>query len=497
MARVKPAADDNQGGNYDDKRAADDGNVSPVVDPAVTRSTAKIGLWTTIKWLLVYFTLYLAGIAAFLIIIAEPFTMSTYFSDNSLLPGLVNREFSLSTEAEYYMRILDKLTSVSTSDKEGPHLQNSLATLPAVTNFIKNELDNFGLEVYEQNFNYMSDNRQFNGTNMYSIIRGERSTSSESITLCAPFRKGLNSNTMASVSLTMAIAKYFSSRSYWAKDVIILFIDRDEHGLSAWLDSYYDVRLRQDIKRFDHSKDGLYYDSLTERGGPMQAAIVLELTGGQFTRVNLKIQGMYGQLPNLDLFNLVVELSARESVTPYFHNKSMPFGISDKLELYKHHLETVASFMRTQATMQSDGLHGLFLRYAIQSLTIEGPEHKKSERHVIAVSLLNIGRLIEGVFRSLNNLTERFNRSYYFYILLSMRRFTSIGYYSIAFGLLVAPLILKAYNIHQHKARMNLFIGLRGIILLTTALILSVLSTFNISTALIVSVAIVPILLII
>lgn len=452
-----------------------------------------------IKWFLVYLSIYLAGIAAFLIIIAEPFAMSTYFSDNSLLPGLVNREFSLLTEAEYYLKILDKLTfKEATNDKERPSVESSLANSPSVTNFIKNELDNFGLEVYEQHFSFVGDNgRQSNGTNIYSIIRGERSTSSESITLCAPFRKGANSNTMAAVSLSMALAKYFSSKSYWAKDVIILFVDRDTYGLSAWLDSYYDVRFRQETKRLDHSKEGFYYDSLAERSGPMQAAIVLELTGNQFARVNIKIQGRFGQLPNLDLFNLVVELAARESVTPYFHNKSVPFGISDDLELYKHHLETAVSFVTTQATMQSDGLHGHFLSYAIQSLTIEGPEHRKSDRHLIAVSLLNIGRLIEGVFRSLNNLTERFNRSYYFYILLSMRRFTSIGYYSIALGLLIAPLTLKAYNIHRQQAKSKQFIGWRAVILLAAALDLSILSTFNISTSLIASIVIVPILLLI
>lgn len=468
-------------------------------DSSPTETPPSTSLWTTIKWILVYFSLYFAGIGTFLIIIAEPFTMNTYFSDNSLLPGLVNREFSLVTEAEYYIQTLTKLTNASPSGvagAESSHNHKSLANLPAVTKFIKNELDNFGLEVYEQNFSYMSSNKQYNGTNIYSFIRGERSTSSESITLCAPFRKGPESDTLSSVALTLAMAKYFSTKSYWAKDVIILFVDRDSYGLSAWLDSYYDVRFRQDMKRMGHSKDGFYYDSLTDRSGPMQAAIVLELTGRQFTRVNVKIQGMYGQLPNLDLFNLVVELAARESVTPYFHNKSLPFGITSDVELYKHHLETAVSFVKNQATMQSDGLHGLFLRYAIQSLTLEGPENTKSERHVILVSLLNVGRLIEGVFRSLNNLTERFNRSYYFYILLSLRRFTSIGYYMISFGLLVAPVILKAYNIHQQKARLKEFMGARAIILLAMALILSVLSTFNISTALISSVALVPILLI-
>lgn len=464
--------------NADDKPAQDD----------------ETSTWAIIKLYSIYFALYISGILTFLIMIADPFTMSTYFSDNSLLPGLVNREFSLVTEAEYYLKNFERLTG--TNKKYDFHV--TLASQPNLAKYIKTELASFGLEIYQQDFSYTDyDNRQYNGTNLYSIIRGERSTSSEAIVLCAPFTKSSTQNTMSSVALSLAMAKYFSTKSYWAKDVVVLIVDREDQGLSAWLDSYYDVKLGTDFKRMNNAKERIYYDSLDDSSGPIQAAIVLNLNGRRFSRVNIKIQGMYGQLPNLDLFNLVIEMAARESVTPYFHNKSLPFGITSDLELYMHHLETAISFIKNQATMQTDGLHGLFLRYAIQSLTIEAPEHDRSDRDVILSSLLNVGRMVEGVFRSLNNLTERFNRSYYFYIILSLRRFTSIGYYMIAFGLTVAPILLKAYVIYLRQMKRDKFIGLRAIILLTAALVMSLLSTFNISSAMISAVALVPVLLLV
>lgn len=436
---------------------------------------------------LIYLLIYIIGIVSSLLIIADPFTMSTYFSDNSLLPGLVNREFSLATEAEYYLKDLLKLTG--SADK-------SLATSPEVVNFIKNELDNFGLEVYEQNFNNYNDNVQLNGTNIYSIIRGERSTSSESVVLCAPFRVTKDKNTLPSVALSLALAKYFSTKSYWAKDVIILFVDHDQYGTSAWLDSYHDINFKADLKRNGNIKEKIHYNSLPDRSGPMQAAIVLEIYGKRFTRVNVKIQGLYGQLPNLDLFNLIIELAARESVTPFFHNKSLPFDLTPQ-DLYKHHLETAISFMKTQATMQSDGLHGLFLRYAIQSLTLECPDHNSLDgKSHIAATLLNMGRLVEGVFRSLNNLTERFNRSYYFYIILSLRRFTSIGYYMISFGLILTPVLLKSLNIYMKSKQTNYPSG-RLVILLATALVLSLLSFINISLAMMSAIPLVPVLILI
>lgn len=442
------------------------------------------------KAILLYYSIYLAGVATFLIIIADPFTMSTYFSDNSLLPGLANREFSLSTEAEYYLRDMKKLTINSVNN-------SSMHDLPGVVNFIKQEIENFGLDAIQQSFAFPDKERThlINGTNIYTIIRGERSTSSESVTICIPFKSKLGSN-LPGVALGMALTKYFSTKSYWAKDIIILFVDHYEIGTSVWLDSYHDIHIQSQLGDESQLTDmTLKYQSLPERSGPMQSAIVLELLGREFVRLNVKVQGSYGQLPNLDLFNLVIDLAARESITPYFHGKSLPFDLSPQ-DLYVHHLETAISFMKTQATMKSDGLHGYFLEYSVQSLTLEAPEYVKanSKSYVMTSTLLNMGRLLEGIFRSLNNLTERFNRSYYFYIILSLRRFTSIGYYMMPIGLMISPLLLKTLEIYNCSKVKKTF-GVRSIILLSTALALSLISTFNISAALMASVAIVPILI--
>lgn len=442
-----------------------------------------------IKSKFLYMSIYLSGISTLLLIIADPFTMGTYFSDKSLLPGLVNREFSLKIEAEYYLKDLEKLASGQVG---------AMATNPRVVKFLERELDGFGLEVYKQNFRFVDGGEQMNGTNVFSIIRGERSTSSESVVLCAPYKLKDNANTMSSVALSLALAKYFSTKSYWAKDIIVLFTDHDHHGASAWLDSYYDVDFKSRAKNlYNIGGDQYHYDSLTDRSGPIQAAIILEMYSREFTKMNIKIQGMYGQLPNLDLFNLVVEMAARESVTPYFHDKTIPFGLTTE-ELFRHHLETAISFVKTQATMQSDGIHGLFLRYTVQSITLECPEYKKTRKsQLISASLLNAGRLVEGIFRSLNNLTERFNRSYYFYIIVSLRRFTSIGYYMIGFTLLVAPLLLKALRLYYEdiELRPTKQIGLKAIVLIASALALSILSTINISSAIILALSIVPILI--
>lgn len=52
-------------------------------------------------------------------------------------------------------------------------------------------------------------------------------------------------------------------------------------------------------------------------------------------------------------------------------------------------------------------------------------------------------RLLEGMYRKLNNLLERLHQSYFFYLLPSLSHFVSIGYYMPAFGLLALILLLR------------------------------------------------------
>lgn len=52
-------------------------------------------------------------------------------------------------------------------------------------------------------------------------------------------------------------------------------------------------------------------------------------------------------------------------------------------------------------------------------------------------------RLLEGMYRKLNNLLERLHQSYFFYLMSSLSHFVSIGYYMPAFGLLGVILLLR------------------------------------------------------
>lgn len=82
--------------------------------------------------------LYLTGILTFAVFVSEQWCEKTYFSDNALLPGLVNREFTLTSQSESLLKTLREAT------------KRSAGTIPFEK--IEQEFQRIGLEVYYQNF---------------------------------------------------------------------------------------------------------------------------------------------------------------------------------------------------------------------------------------------------------------------------------------------------------------------------------------------------------
>lgn len=379
--------------------------------------------------------LYLSGIAGFALLISEDMSDRTYFSDNALLPGLVNREFTLGSRAESILKLLEGETS------------SGLGQMPV--KFIKSQFASLGLEVYSQNFSLhypFGKKEVFFGENVYAVLRAPRAPSQEAMVLSAPFRAPTSphGSTLPSIALMLSLAKYFSSKSYWAKDIIFLIADHELVGFQAWLNAYHNMP----------SSNILNYAFLTGSSGPIQAALNLELKSSSMTRLEIKIEGLNGQLPNLDLFNVVVELATRESVTATFHGASHPYASSGPLESWMSYAKTIGSMMTAQASSLPTGAHGLFQKFQIQSLTLEGVERK--DRNFVPVSLLQVGRTVEGIIRSVNNLLERFNRSYWFYLLPSTRRYVSIGYYMIPFGLMTSPLLIIALKYYLQMGALKI-----------------------------------------
>lgn len=367
------------------------------------------------------FISYLAGLVCFGFLAWDGCNNKTYFSENALLPGLVQRNFHLSNFAD---RLLESL-----KEEAKNHVSLPMA-------WLQGQFCQLGLDVYVHNFSLrypLGSKPVHTGENVYAILRAPRAASTEAVVLSVPYRTedSLYGTTLPGIALMVAVAKYFRGLGYWAKDVIFLVTEHELVGFQAWLDAYHEVQ----------SSPGVIDPGvLPARSGAIQAAINLELHGDKIKRADLKVLGLNGQLPNLDLFNLVTELCLRESMHTTFHDKISLYE-SDTFKGWKHSFQTMLAMMAGQAMGLPNGGHGLFHRYAIQSLTIEGHTTGVASTHV---GFNEVGRVLEGVFCSLNNLLERFHQSFFFYLLPSTYRYVSIGLYSPAFALIAFPALVKA-----------------------------------------------------
>lgn len=99
-----------------------------------------------------------------------------------------------------------------------------------------------------------------------------------------------------------------------------------------------------------------------------------------------------------------------------------------------------------QASSLPTGAHAIFQKYAIQAITLQTLDQENSSAY-LTITLSQLAGVLEGVVRSLNNLLERFNRSYWFYLLASTRRYISIGIYMIPFALLSSAILLRVIRL--------------------------------------------------
>lgn len=75
----------------------------------------------------------------------------------------------------------------------------------------------------------------------------------------------------------------------------------------------------------------------------------------------LQVEGLNGQLPNLDLFNLAQNMINKEGIRRSFQRRFDTYE-KDKLKKWWYHFNTLMLMTMTQATGIPNGNHGLFHR---------------------------------------------------------------------------------------------------------------------------------------
>src|SRR3954451_6746882 len=194
--------------------------------------------------------------------------------------------------------------------------------------------------------------------------------------------------------------------SLWSKDIIFLVTHDSVAGPQAWVDAY-------------HSMHSTYTaEDLTLMSGALQGAVCFDYPfNHRFETLHIAYDGINGQLPNLDLFNTAVSIASGQ------------MGIGTSIQgMHKHddsyyqRLLTLIKGMSSQAFGHATGPHSVFMPYHVDAITLTTIGQGWQDE-------MALGRTIESICRSLNNLLEHLHQSFFFYLLMQSNRFVSIGTY--------------------------------------------------------------------
>lgn len=327
------------------------------------------------------------------------YSRRTYISENALLPGQVHTYFGGSDQDVFraYKHEVDALAAAA----EESGLSNY-----EINDALESMFKGVGLKVGRQNFTYSASGKEYKGENVYSILHAPRGDATEAIVLVAAWRNVKDEANKRGVALLLTLARYFRRWSLWSKDIIFVVTPDSLAGPQAWVDAYHDAH------------DTRYIDSLPLKSGALQGALAVDYAQEtRFSSVHIVYDGINGQLPNLDLINSVVSIAGGQ----------MGIGVSIQemwghSDSYEDRLKTMLRGMMKQGLGVASGPHSCFIPYHVDAVTLRPYGDGWQDE-------MAMGRVIEGTFRSLNNLLEHLHQSFFFYLLMHRDRFVSIGTY--------------------------------------------------------------------
>ncbi|KAJ3528846.1 hypothetical protein NM208_g10020 [Fusarium decemcellulare] len=343
------------------------------------------------------------GVVWLFLLPLNEYSRRTYISENALLPGQVHTYFGGSEQNIFraYRHEVDDVV-----DKNNYEINDRLDKI----------LTGVGLKVGRQNYTYHSAGDEYTGQNLYAILQAPRGDATEAIVLVAAWKtveEQLNRN---GVSLALTLAGHSGPRtSFSLFPQTARLAPRPGLMLTTMLITPTSVA------------------PLPLKSGALQGAIAIDYPQeANFKAVHFIYDGPNGQLPNLDLINSIVSIAGGQ------------MGISTTIQKMTQHkgsypdrLQTMLRGMLNQGLGYAAGAHSSFIPYHVDAVTLQ--PYGEGWHDAMAM-----GRLVEGSFRSLNNLLEHLHQSFFFYLLMQTDRFVSIGTYLPSAMLLAANFTITA-----------------------------------------------------
>lgn len=229
---------------------------------------------------------------------------------------------------------------------------------------------------------------------IYARIRSPRGNGKESILIGAK-------NNAKTMNLISTVAKYIIKEKWLHHDIIIFLYNQ-----------------------------GDTYDYTYLSSGIIREAIIIDLDHYNFNEVIIATEGYNGQLPNLDLVNIIIK-------------SLLKIGI--KVKLYKDgfqvhpQYDTMLNHFYNQLIGLPTGIHAEFRKYNTHSLTIKGVGTSGHEFN----NMNSIGQMLIVSIRSLNNLIEGLHQSYFIYFMISPLQFMGFEEFLPNLALFILPFLLK------------------------------------------------------
>ncbi|KAL1383565.1 Gaa1-like protein [Phyllosticta capitalensis] len=326
----------------------------------------------------------------------DDYSRQTYISENALLPGQVHTYFG-GSEHNIFRAYRHEVHEAS---KMPPEERNQK---------LEELMRSTGLKTARQKYEYRTPGKDVMGQNTYGLLQGPRADATEAVVLVAAWETTNGEINQSGVALALTLARYFKRWSLWSKDIIVLIAGDSTAGSQAWVDAYHDAH------------DPRTVDPLTIKSGALQGAVAIEYPAGpwghRFDKIHVLYDGINGQLPNLDLFNTAVSIASSQVGIGCTLQRMW-----DHEDSYKERLQTILRGMISQGLGHASGPHSAFIPYHVDALTLQTVGDGWHDE-------MSLGRTVESIFRSLNNLLEHLHQSFFFYLLMQANRFVSIGTY--------------------------------------------------------------------